>query len=418
VASRSPSLERVADHSALFGLAIAVGLLSGGIAVAFQWALARAAWLREGGARGAPTGDWKLPVAILFSALAVWAGVAVVRRFAPETSGSGIPQVEAALHRDVDVKWPRILWVKFTGGLLAIGGGLTLGREGPTVFMGAALGRALGGPLTASGERGQTLLAAGAGAGLAAAFNAPLAGTLFVLEELKVLRTPRHALAALLACVTSDQVYRSLLGRAPQLGAIVVERPGVSAFLPLLLLGVPHLPVAYPFLHWPPVARVTRALTHPVFCWLSATFAVMVWHVPAVFELGMRSHWWHHVQFTSFFAAGLLFWWPVIQPWQKARWSRWSIPVYLFLATLPCDVLSAYLTFCDDVVYAPYRGASPALNATALQDQQTAGALMWVSITFVYLLPAVVITLQILSPRDYAMSSLLSSSSRAARSRS
>jgi len=88
----------------------------------------------------------------------------------------------------------------------------------------------------------------------------------------------------------------------------------------------------------------------------------------------------------------------VIQPWQKARWSRWSIPVYLFLATLPCDVLSAYLTFCDDVVYAPYLGASRALNASALQDQQVAGALMWVFITFVYLFPAVVITVQILSP--------------------
>jgi chloride channel protein, CIC family len=238
VASRSPSLERVADHSALFGLAIVVGLLAGGVAVAFQMALARAAWLREGGALGAPTDGWRLPVAILFSALAVWAGVAVVRRFAPETSGSGIPLVEAALHRDRDMKWPRILWVKFTGGVLAIGGGLTLGREGPTVLMGAALGRALGGPITASDERGRTLLAAGAGAGLAAAFNAPLAGTLFVLEEMKVLRTPRHALAALIACVSSDQVYRSLLGRAPQLGTIVVERPGVSAFLPLLLLGV------------------------------------------------------------------------------------------------------------------------------------------------------------------------------------
>jgi putative membrane protein len=168
---------------------------------------------------------------------------------------------------------------------------------------------------------------------------------------------------------------------------------------PLLLLGAPHLPLAYPFLHWPPVARVTRALTHPVFCWLFASLAVMVWHVPAVFELGMRSHWLHHVQFTCFFAAGLLFWWPVIQPWQKARWSRWSIPVYLFLATLPCDVLSAYLTFCDYVVYAPYLGASPALNASALQDQQVAGAMMWVCITFVYLLPAVVVTMQILSPR-------------------
>jgi cytochrome c oxidase assembly factor CtaG len=73
--------------------------------------------------------------------------------------------------------------------------------------------------------------------------------------------------------------------------------------------------------------------------------------------------------------------------------------VYLFLATLPCDVLSAYLTFCDDVVYAPYRGASSALHASALQDQQAAGALMWVFITFVYLVPAVVITVQILSPR-------------------
>jgi cytochrome c oxidase assembly factor CtaG len=168
---------------------------------------------------------------------------------------------------------------------------------------------------------------------------------------------------------------------------------------PLLLLGAPHLPLAYPCLHWPPVARVTRALTHPVFCWLSATLAVMVWHVPAVFALGMRSHWWHLVQFTSFFAAGLLFWWPVIQPWQKARWSRWSIPVYLFLATLPCDVLSAYLTFCDDVVYAPYLGASPASNASALQDQQVAGALMWVFITFAYLFPAIVVTMQMLSPR-------------------
>jgi len=124
----------------------------------------------------------------------------------------------------------------------------------------------------------------------------------------------------------------------------------------------------------------------------------MVWHVPAVFELGMRAHWWHHVQFTCFLAAGLLFWWPVIQPWQKARWSRWSIPVYLFLATLPCDVLSAYLTFCDDVVYAPYLSASAALTASALQDQQVAGALMWVFITFAYLVPAVVITMQILSP--------------------
>lgn len=181
---------------------------------------------------------------------------------------------------------------------------------------------------------------------------------------------------------------------------------------PLLLLGSSYrlfasgLPqrfvhgVLLPFVHWSPVERLARVFTHPVFCWLSATLAVVVWHVPAVFELGMRSQWWHHLQFTSFFVAGLLFWLPVIQPSRNTGWSRWVIPVYLFLATLPCDVLSAYLTFCDEVVYASYRGASGVLTTSALQDQQTAGALMWVSITFIYLVPAVVIAVQILSPRS------------------
>ena len=73
--------------------------------------------------------------------------------------------------------------------------------------------------------------------------------------------------------------------------------------------------------------------------------------------------------------------------------------MYLFLATLPCDVLSAYLTFCDDVVYAPYLRCITSSNAFALQDQQVAGALMWVFITFAYLLPAIVVTMQMLSPR-------------------
>ena len=239
MASGSPTPSRVAEHSKLFGLAIVVGLLAGAIGVAFQEALAVAAGLRESLARGGGHSVIGVAAAILFSAAAVWAGIAIVRRFAPEASGSGIPLVEATLHRDRDIRWPRILWVKFTGGVLAIGGGLTLGREGPTVLMGAAVGRAFGGPIAAWDERGRTLLAAGAGAGLAAAFNAPLAGTVFVLEEMRVLRTPRHALAALLACVSADQVYRWLLGGAPQLGivAVAAARPATAVLLPLLVLG-------------------------------------------------------------------------------------------------------------------------------------------------------------------------------------
>jgi len=165
---------------------------------------------------------------------------------------------------------------------------------------------------------------------------------------------------------------------------------------PLLLVGARPL-APLPFLHRPLIDRLARGLTHPVVCWLSATLAVVVWHVPAIFELAMRSDWWHRVEFTSFLAGGLLFWWPVLQPWGTARWSRWSIPVYLFLATLPCDVRSAYLSFCDRVVYASHLAGSQARIASALEDQQLAGALMWVSITFVYMVPAVVITVQILS---------------------
>jgi putative membrane protein len=74
------------------------------------------------------------------------------------------------------------------------------------------------------------------------------------------------------------------------------------------------------------------------------------------------------------------------------------MPLYLFLATLPCDILSAFLTFCDRVVYPSYLSAARVFDLSPLQDQECAGALMWVCVTFAYLIPAVVITLQILAP--------------------
>lgn len=149
-----------------------------------------------------------------------------------------------------------------------------------------------------------------------------------------------------------------------------------------------------------PAQRLGRLLRHPVFCWLCATATVIGWHLPAVFQLAMRSHWWHAAEYASFMLAGLLFWWPVVQPASSAReWPRWSIPLYLFLATLPCDILSAFLVFCGRVVYPSYLSSPRLFNLSALQDQECAGALMWVCVTFAYLLPAIVITMQILSPQ-------------------
>jgi putative membrane protein len=180
---------------------------------------------------------------------------------------------------------------------------------------------------------------------------------------------------------------------------------------PLILLGAPALPFLHglpqrfvrgalgTFLRWPPAQHLGHVLTDPAVCWLAAMGALVGWHVPSVFNLALHSEGWHRVEHADFFATGLLFWWPVVQPWPSvARWPRWRIPLYLFFATLPCDLLSAFLTFCDRVVYTAYLTAPRLTHLSPLQDQESAGALMWVSATFLYLIPAVIVTIQILSP--------------------
>lgn len=144
---------------------------------------------------------------------------------------------------------------------------------------------------------------------------------------------------------------------------------------------------------------VGRIASHPFSYWFPATITVIGWHVPALFELGMYSPRWHEFQSASFFLAGLLFWWPVIEPWPSVpKCPRLSLPLYLFLATLPCDLLSASLTFSDHVVYSTYRFTEHAWHLSPLQDQQWAGVIMWVAVTFLYLAPAVAVTVRTLSP--------------------
>jgi putative membrane protein len=183
---------------------------------------------------------------------------------------------------------------------------------------------------------------------------------------------------------------------------------------PLILLGAPFrslmqtLPrrfvrkVSTAFLSWFTMQqlgqRLGRALGNPIFCWLAAVIALIAWHIPAAFELAMHSRVWHTFEYACFFATGLLFWWPVLQPWPGVAPSpRWSTVLYLFFATFPCDMLSAFLTFCDRVVYPCYLSENRQFSISPLQDQEYAGALMWVWVTFIYLLPAVVITTQLLS---------------------
>ena len=176
---------------------------------------------------------------------------------------------------------------------------------------------------------------------------------------------------------------------------------------PLIWLGEPVtllLPVLPQALWRPPWHWVGRVLGQPAFCWLSAAAALVVWHVPALLRLGMQSQAWHLLEQASFFGTGLLFWWPVVQPWPSmARWPRWSMLLYLFLATLPCDVLSGLLVFSDRVAYPMYLHTHGMGGLSALEDQQCAAALMWTCVTVVFLVAGTVLSMQILSPRKEAI---------------
>jgi cytochrome c oxidase assembly factor CtaG len=179
---------------------------------------------------------------------------------------------------------------------------------------------------------------------------------------------------------------------------------GAPVLLFLSGLPQPFVRVVSPLFRWWPVQRLGRVLAQPAFCWLAAIAALMVWHVPAVFTLGLKSGAWHMVEHASFFVTGLLFWWPVIQPWPSVlRWPELSIILYLFLATLPCDVLSAFLVFCDRVVYPVYFSASQPFGLSTLADQECAGALMWTCVTVVYLVTGGILTMRFLSPRVEAL---------------
>jgi cytochrome c oxidase assembly factor CtaG len=179
---------------------------------------------------------------------------------------------------------------------------------------------------------------------------------------------------------------------------------------PLILLSAPvivllnGLPKPLALLDYSPVRTIGCVVTHPVFCWIAGAATVIAWHTPALFELGMGHARWHDIEYACFFAAGLLFWWPVVQPWPSlATWPKWGVPLYLFLATLPCDALSAFLTFCGRVVYPHYLSMRQPFDISPLGDQECAGALMWVWVTFVYLAPAIAVTFQTLSPQRRAL---------------
>jgi chloride channel protein, CIC family len=219
--------------------ALVVGVVAGLIASVFRMALqyfelGRIAWIER-----LPLA-WGLIAAVGVGALGSGLGLWLVRRFAPETAGSGIPDLKSVVLGEKQLLWQRVLPVKFIAGVAGIGAGLTLGREGPTVQMGGATGLMVSTWFRVKrgeGER-KALVSAGAAAGLAAAFNAPLAGMIFVLEELTGSFTPVVFVASFLAAVSADVVCRVVTGETPVFALHGVPGPSLHTLPVAAIIGV------------------------------------------------------------------------------------------------------------------------------------------------------------------------------------
>jgi CIC family chloride channel protein len=220
-------------------ISIVAGVAVGLLAAAFRLALASVERWRGSFLAGSHhEGVWGFFGVIVLCAAATAIAAWLVRRFSPQATGSGIPHIEAQLRGQWSGNPFCIILVKFVGGLLAIGSGLALGREGPTVQMGGSLALLFGRLTRCPEEECRALLAAGAGAGLATAFNAPVAGAVFVLEELVGQFDLRITVAALGASAGAISAARYLLGQAPDFNVVPLAYPGLGALPVHLALGL------------------------------------------------------------------------------------------------------------------------------------------------------------------------------------
>ena len=184
---------------------ILVGLLAGLTAVLLGWMLSALDDVRNAlliWAHQTPSMGWLFPV--LLGAIGALLSAFLVRQFAPETAGGGVANIKEVLHYSCALAWARVLPVKFVAAGVALGSGLLLGRAGPVVQMGGAIGEAVSEKLKLSPGDRHTMVASGAGACLAAMFNVPLSGFTFVLEELQPEIQPMVLASVLTAAVTAD----------------------------------------------------------------------------------------------------------------------------------------------------------------------------------------------------------------------
>ena len=208
----------------LYGLVASLAAV--GFQLAINWVYQRCYKIPAAGGFGHFA--WiSMTVIVASSLLAGW----LLNSFCPEAAGSGIPQAKLAYWKEFGSAPRRIAWIKFVAGIISIGGGQSLGRDGPTVQIGSNLASNLAGILGVAKQNRRTASAAGAAAGLAAAFNAPLASVAFVLEEIIGDLNSRSIGTVLLAAVIGAFVVHACVGAQPAFELPRIDEPSWRAYL-------------------------------------------------------------------------------------------------------------------------------------------------------------------------------------------
>ena len=226
---------------ALLGLSMLTGLITGIIGTLFhicvntifRW---RIEFLQQFSQQ--PTLQWFLPAAS--TALMLYMALLIVRRFAPEAGGSGVQEIEGALEGSREVFWHRLLPVKFITGVLTIGSGMVMGREGPTIHMGGNIGHMISRLFKTNSDNRNTLITAGAAAGLSAAFNTPLAAILFAIEEMRAqFKYGTYSVQAVaMAVFVAAVVVRLYMGQVPAINMSHFVAPPLKSLPVFLVLGL------------------------------------------------------------------------------------------------------------------------------------------------------------------------------------
>ena len=222
---------------AIVGEGVIIGLITGALISVFRLMLMGADVLRDRLVEYAAGGAARAALCAVIL-LCISGVISVLLGWEPEIAGSGIPQVEAELKGQKDMRWLRVIIGKVAGCALAIGGGLALGREGPSIQLGAMVGKGV----SRAGHRLLTeerlLITCGAGAGLSAAFGAPLAGAIFALEELHRNFSAEVLLSTMAASVASDFVAANVFGLTPVFGFGVEHGLPLKYYWAVILLGI------------------------------------------------------------------------------------------------------------------------------------------------------------------------------------